>query len=65
MFVIMFENEAGIRRVHENGFKNFDDAKQYLKDEGFVENNRLFERENYNWITFGKAFITHVKEYLK
>lgn len=61
MFIILYENEAGTRWVYEEGFDEFADAKKHLLDEGFIENNRRFERRNYNWITLNRASIVNVK----
>lgn len=60
MFIIIYDDQVGNRWNCEYVFENFDDAKNFLIENGFVENNRIFIRENYNWITYQKAIINPV-----
>ena len=59
MFEILYQDEIGKRWTSDYLFETLSDAKEYLKNKGFTENNRIFERENYNWSTYTKALITH------
>lgn len=65
MFGITFENEIYKQWSCEYVFNSFDDAKDFLKEQGFIEKNRLFYRENYNWSEYIKAYISPRKVYLK
>lgn len=64
MFEITFEDQ--IHRHWSSGFvfEHFADAKDYLIKQGFIEKNRLFVRENYNWSLYLKAYISPVKIYV-
>lgn len=65
MFEVTFENEIHKQWSCDYIFYEFEDAKEYLKDIGFIQRDRVFIRENYNWITFQKAYISPVKVYEK
>ena len=60
MFIITYDDQVGNRWNCEYVFENFGDAKNFLIENGFIENNRIFVRENYNWITYQKAIINPV-----
>lgn len=63
MFDITFEDEFNRQWSSEFVFYTYDDAKSYLLDRGFTENNRLFERGSYNWSKGLKAYISPLKIY--
>lgn len=63
MFAITFEDEVYNQWSCEYVFNNFEDAKNYLISQGFIEKNRIFERKNYNWSSYLKAYITPRKVY--
>lgn len=63
MFSITFEDEVYRQWEFEAIFLTFNEAKKYLINQGFVEKNRLFYRENYNWSKYLKAYITPRKVY--
>ena len=63
MFVIMFENEVHKQWSCEYIFNELSDAKKYLINQGFLEKNRLFIRENYRWSKYVKAYIAPRKLY--
>ncbi|PGO60602.1 hypothetical protein CN981_08620 [Priestia megaterium] len=63
MFMITYENEVYRQWSDDYIFEDFDKAKAYLKGKGFIEDNRTFKRENYNWVTYQKAYIEPVKLY--
>lgn len=65
MFTITFENEVHQQWSCEYVFNSFEDAKDYLINHGYVVKNRLFERHNYNWNKFTKAYIEQRKIYNK
>lgn len=65
MFIITFENEKYKQWSCEYLFNHFNDAKDFLKEKGFIEKNRLFERKDYNWSKYVKAYITPLKTYKK
>jgi len=65
LFLITFENEIHKQWSCEYVFENFDDAKHYLISQGFIETGRIFERKNYNWSKYIKAYITPKKIYSK
>lgn len=58
MFTITFENETHNQWVCEYIFESYDDAKEYLKVEGFSPKQGLFVRNKRNWSGFKKAYIT-------
>lgn len=64
MFGITFENEIYQQWSCDYVFYNFEDAKSYLKGKGFIEKNKLFERVDYNWSKYVKAYIEPKKVYL-
>lgn len=63
MFEVTFEDGLHRQWSSEFIFSSFEDAKGYLLEQGFIEKNRLFERRNYNWSIFLKAYITPKKLY--
>lgn len=63
MFTISFENEVYKQWTCEFVFENFNDAKSYLINKGFIEKNRLFERRDHNWNKYSKAYINRAKVY--
>jgi hypothetical protein len=63
MFIITFEDEIYHQWTCEYIFDNFDVAKTYLIGQGFIEKNRLFERKDYNWSKYVKAYISQRKLY--
>jgi ribosomal protein L22 len=63
MFEIIFENETHAQWSSDFVFEDFDEAKDYLLDQGFLEKNRIFERKDYNWCKYLKAYITPKKAY--
>jgi hypothetical protein len=63
VFVITFENEVYKQWSCEFVFGSFESAKGYLLNQGFVEKNRLFVREDYNWSIYLKAYISPIKVY--
>ncbi len=63
MFAITYVDEIHSQWNDEYLFNKFEDAKQYLIDKGFIENNRVFEREELSWITYRKAYINPMKLY--
>ncbi len=65
MFAITYVDKVHSRWNDEYLFNKFEDAKQYLIDKGFIENNRVFEKEEFPWITYRKAYINPMKIYLK
>lgn len=65
MFQITFEDETNKQWHCEYVFDSFDDAKEYLKNRGFTERNRLFERFGYNWVYYTLAYISPLKTWNK
>lgn len=63
MFTITFENETYQRWEDDFIFAQFEDAKRYLLQQGFTEKNRIFERKDYNWSKFIRAYIQPKKLY--
>lgn len=63
MFTITFENETHNQWSCEYIFESYDDAKTYLKAEGFSPKQGLFVRNKLNWSGFKKAYITPRKMY--
>jgi hypothetical protein len=63
MFEITFEDEIHRRWSSEFIFRSLDEAKNYLLSKGFIERNRLFYREKYNWSIYLKAYIMSKKIY--
>lgn len=63
VFEVTFEDEVHRQWSCEFIFSNFNDAKNYLLNKGFIEKNRLFYRENYKWSLYLKAYITPKKVY--
>jgi hypothetical protein len=63
MFTITFEDEIHRQWECEFLFTTFKEAKKYLTDQDFVEKNRLYYRENYNWSKYLKAYIIPKKIY--
>lgn len=63
MFMITYENEVYKKHQDDYIFGEFEDARKYLQEKGFVEKNRIFKRENYNWVKYQKAYIEPVKLY--
>jgi hypothetical protein len=61
MFTIIFENETYKQWSCEFIFNDFETAKKYLTTQSFVEKNRIFERTDYNWCKYVKAYISPVK----
>lgn len=63
MYLITYENEK-YKKFHDDYvFDSYDSAKNYLKQKGFVEDNRTFKRINYNWVAYQKAYIEPLKLY--
>ncbi|UUV46105.1 hypothetical protein [Bacillus phage vB_BanS-Thrax1] len=58
MFTITFENQTHNQWTCEYIFESYDDAKTYLKENGFTPKQGLFVRNNYSWSAFTKAYIT-------
>lgn len=65
MFTITFENEIYTRWSPQLVFTSLEDAKEYLTEQGFIEQARLFERKDYKWSKYLKAYINPVKVYIK
>lgn len=65
MFTITFENEIYTRWSPQLVFTSLEDAKEYLTEQGFIEQARLFERKDYEWSKYLKAYINPVKVYIK
>jgi len=65
MFSITYENEVYRQWTCDYVFESFEDAKDYLKKDGFIEKNRLFERVDYNWSKYLKAYIEPIKLFKK
>jgi hypothetical protein len=63
VFLITYEDEIYKQWSCDYIFNKFEDAKKYLIDQGFIEKNRLFERKDYNWSKFVKAYISPIKIY--
>ena len=63
MFAITYENEVHQQWCCGYIFEKFEDAKQFLIDQGFKEKNRVFERKDYNWSKYLKAYISPRKVY--
>ena len=58
MFTITFENQMHSQWSCDYVFESYDDAKTYLRANGFVLKQGLHVRSNYNWSAFTKAYIT-------
>jgi hypothetical protein len=65
MFGITFENEVYKQWTSDYIFEDFKEAKNYLLEQGFIESKRLFERKDYNWSKYVKAYIAPKKIYKK
>lgn len=65
MFSIMYENKSYHQWSDKYIFESFEDAKEYLERRGFVERNRLFYREDYNWNEYMKAYISPREAWIK
>lgn len=65
MFTITYEDEIYRHWSCEFIFEDFNEAKQFLLEKGFIEKNRIFERRNYNWCKYLKAYISPLKIYKK
>lgn len=63
MYIVTFENEIYQQWTCEYIFNEFEDAKSYLLQRGFIEKNRLFERKDHNWSKYTKAYVTPRKVY--
>lgn len=63
MFSITFENERNRQHSCEYLFNSRKEAKDYLESQGFIEVGRLFERRNYGWNRYTKAYIERKKLY--
>lgn len=61
VFTITFENEIYKQWSCDVVFEKFENAKNYLIEQGFIERNRLFYRENHNWNGYTKAYISPMK----
>lgn len=61
MYIITFEDERHKQYVDEYVFTSRKKAKEYLESKGFTEIGRLFERRNYNWVRYTKAYIERKK----
>lgn len=63
MFVITYQNEVNVRWNDDLVFRELDNAKKHLTQQGFIENNRIFERKDYGWSKYLKAYINPTRVY--
>jgi hypothetical protein len=63
LFTITYEDEVYKRWNSDYVFEDLEDVKDYLKDQGFIENNRIFQRKDYNWSNYVKAYIKPLTVY--
>ena len=61
MFSITFENEVYKQWTFDYLFETYEGARRYLVTNGFIERNRVFERKDYNWRKYDKAYIKEMK----
>lgn len=63
MFTITYQNNHYRQWTDRFIFEDLETAKEYLKKQGYVENNRMFEQVNRGWSVYTKAYITRREVY--
>jgi hypothetical protein len=63
-YTITYQDKMNHQWSSQFVFNDFNTAKEYLLKQGFVEKNRTFERIDYNWCKYMKAYISPRKIYL-
>ena len=63
MYTITYETKIYKQWESEYVFNSFAEAKDYLLENGFIEKNRIYERINYGWSKYLKAYINLKKIY--